>query len=387
MKSEAMKILYYEDKESGHKHYKDDTIEDHYDHADNVSGNNKDIENHYENHFENDDSAILNIPNLNQSHHESAPNSMKNASSNRAASKSKFSHMNLKEQIMNETDFKRKPLMILFSSWVFSKEKMLVHAVLRRNWKSWASIKPAVLTRDHIVRNDCRRQGWMVRGLSDVDRACYGPPVLSSMFTDLFKNNDAYFYGYSNADIVYGDGLEETLKFIFYHFSPWKTKPILIVGRRYNVNFVKYKNESWRTPADIARMAKYGQLVIRSTDYFFTNKHFPWGKAPGVSIGRPYVVRAIIAWALRSGFHVIDATRTIESVHMTTQDGVYASWHTKGVTCNQRILAALKWSIPTYIGHCECARMETFRDEEGSIQIRRRPPSKKICSRTYKNSK
>lgn len=309
---------------------------------------------------------------------------MQSKDSNKADDKkvgNRFQTLDLGAMVMNESDFMEKPLMVLFSSWIHSVEKYRVHSILRQNWKSWTSIKPMVFTKDPKVRAECRKNGWLTRGISVVDRTCLGPPVLSAMFTDLYKTHDAYFYGYSNADIAFGDGLRETMEFLFYHFVPWKSKPILVVGRRYNVNFMKYQNESWNTPSDVKKMVKHGKLVIRSTDYFFTNKVFPWGQAPKVSIGRPFVVRAIIGWAIRRGYIVIDATRTIEAVHLTTHDGVFASWHVKGVRCNQHVLAAAHWTIPTGLGHCECAKLETFRGNNGKIQMRHRPRSKTICAR------
>ncbi|XP_045164919.2 uncharacterized protein LOC123528912 [Mercenaria mercenaria] len=295
--------------------------------------------------------------------------------------RNRFQTIDLKRLILNETDFTTKPLMVLFSSWVSSSEKAKVHSILRRLWNAWPSIKPVVLTKDSVVQKECRNAGWGVQTVTDSDSRCYGPPVLSTMFTDVFKRHDAYFYGYSNADIIFGDGLEKTMSFLYNYFSPWKTKPVLVVGRRHNVNFVKYANFTLNTPHDVDQLTKMGTLVIRSTDYFFTNRHFPWGKAPKVTIGRPFVVRAIIGWALQRGYYVIDATNTIQSVHLTTQDGVFASWHKKGVMCNQRVLGALRWSIPVSIGHCECARLETFKGKNNTIKLRHRPPNRKLCGR------
>lgn len=295
--------------------------------------------------------------------------------------RNRFATIALHRFIKNDTNFTTKPLMILFSSWVTDHEKANVHAVLRRLWNSWSSIKPVVLTKDQVVQQECKKAGWDFQTVTNSDSRCYGPPVLTSMFTDVLKSHDAYFYGYSNADIIFGDGLEKTMKFLYYNFSPWKSKPILVVGRRHNVDFIQYKNFTLETPEDVKQLTKYGKLVIRSTDYFFTNRHFPWGQAPKVTIGRPYVVRAIIGWALQKGYYVIDATNTIESVHLTTEDGVFASWHKKGVMCNERVLAALRWSVPTSYGHCECARLETFHGKNNTIKMRHRPSNKKYCGR------
>lgn len=292
-----------------------------------------------------------------------------------------YASINLDKIISEETDFTKKPLMMLFSSWVSSPEKARVQGVVRRLWNAFSSVKPVVLTTDEQVQKECTLAGWHAQNVSSVDAGCHGPPVLAKMFTDVVKKHQAYFYGFSNADIIFGDGLEKTVKFLYYHFNHWKTKPVLVVGRRHNVDFIKHANFTLDRPADVKRMAEEGTLVMRSTDYFFSNKLFPWIRAPQVSIGRPFVVRAIIGWALQRGFDVIDATKTIESVHLTTEDGIFASWHKNGTMCNQRVLLAQRWKIPLPYGHCECARLETYKGVNGTIQMRHRPMSRRICGR------
>lgn len=301
--------------------------------------------------------------------------------------KRKLAVLDLKRFKLNDTDFSTKPLMVLFTSWEYSQEKEHVHETLRKTWSFWPSLfKPLVMTRDKLVQQQAKEAGWLFQTVTEVDKMCHGPPILSTMFKDVIKKHDAFFYGYSNSDIIFGDGLEKTMKYLYYYFSTWKTRPVLIVGRRYNIDFVKHSNTSLDSPKDVSAITKTGKLVIRSTDYFFSNRHFPWGMAPKVTIGKVWVVRAIIGWALKKGYAVIDATRTIEAVHLTTQDGVFASWHKDGAMCNERVLASLHWTIPTSIGHCECARLETFHAANGEIRIRHRPPSRLICSKQTKPS-
>jgi hypothetical protein len=308
-------------------------------------------------------------------------NQSKIKSSKKHARRNLYATINLEKIISDETNFTKKPLMVLFSSWVSSPEKAKVQGVVKRLWNSWSSIKPAVVTTDTQVQNECTLAGWGSQNVTSVDPGCHGPPVLAKMFTDVSKAHDAYFYGFSNADIIFGDGLEKTMKFLYYHYSPWKTKPVLVVGRRHNVDFIEHANFTLDTPTDVGKMAEKGTLVVRSTDYFFSNELFPWARAPKVSIGRPYVVRAIIGWALQRRFDVIDATKTIESVHLTTQDGVFASWHKKGTMCNERVMAKLRWNIPLSFGHCECARLETFKGVNKTIEMRHRPMSRRFCGR------
>ena len=277
-----------------------------------------------------------------------------------------------------DTDFTSAPLMLLFSSWSHSRDKAPVHAAVFRLWSAWPHITNAVVTTDPVVKRHAKRAGWHVEPITHVHRDCHGPPVLAPMFTQIMFKYDAHYYGFSNSDILFGNGLEETLNFLYEH-DAWRTKPLLIVGRRYNVDFLNSTNVNLETPKDVEELTERGTLVLRSTDYFFTNRHFPWNKVPEVSIGRPYVVRAIIGFALKRKIAVIEATKTIEAVHLTTKDGIFASWHKTGVKCNEKIMASIHWSVPTKIGHCECALLETFK-EHGEMKVRHRKANKQICS-------
>lgn len=291
-----------------------------------------------------------------------------------------FESLEIPDNSTNITDFSEKPLMVLFTSWEYSEEKEPVHEMLRKAWMFWPSVFSAVvMTKDRLVQQQAKAAGWRYQTVTEVNKDCQGPPVLPTMFRDVMKKHDAFFYGYSNADIIFGDGLEKTMKHLYYNLPIWKTQPVLVVGRRYNVKFKKEWRSTVTEPENISAITKNGTLVIRSTDYFFSNRHFPWGSAPKVSIGKVWVVRAIIGWALKKGYFVLDATRTIQAVHLTTDDGVFASWHKKGAMCNERVLS--HWSVPLYIGHCECTKLETFFNRKGDIRIRSRAPNKLICTR------
>lgn len=270
-------------------------------------------------------------------------------------------------------------LIVLFSSWAFSQEKSKVHETLLRLWSSWLvpSVQPLVLTNDAKVRHLALTSNWSVLPVTKSIPMCKGPPVLRNLFIDTQKEFDAQFYGYANADIIFGDGLVQTLKFLRNNYR-WTKKPLLVVGRRYNYDF-KHSHVRINDSSNVRSLLKQGQLVRRSTDFFFTNKLFPWKVIPAVSIGRPFVVRAVIGYAIKRHYDIIDATRTIESVHLTTADGILASWHKPGVNCNKHLLLKEHHKLPLDYGHCECAKLETVRDKKGHIHLRSRKPSRTIC--------
>ena len=270
-------------------------------------------------------------------------------------------------------------LLLLFTSWAYSAEKLKVHETLLKLWSSWSfsSVRPLIMTNDDKAREMALASNWSALPITKKILACRGPPVLLNMFVDTMVKFDAFFYGYANADIVFGNGLVQTLKYLR-RINHWEEKPLLVVGRRYNFDFSQ-SHIHLHNSTQVKGMLKNGRLVIRSTDYFFTNKAFPWKHIPMVSIGRPFVVRAVIAYAIKHHIDIIDATRTIESVHLTTEDGIYASWYKPGKNCNKNLLVKQRQRLPLGVGHCECARLETVRDKKGFLRLRSRRPSRTLC--------
>ena len=280
---------------------------------------------------------------------------------------------------LQENSYWNKTLIILFTSWGYSKEKLDVHKTLLRLWASWSysSVQPVVLTNDVNISRMAVAANWSVLPVTKRMSMCKGPPVLRNLFFDTMEKYDALFYGFANADIIFGNGLVQTLKFLRNKYK-WSNTPVLIVGRRYNYDF-KSSHANLTGPSQVRRLMKQGKLVIRSTDYFFTNTNFPWKQIPMVTIGRPFVVRAVIGFAIKHHYDIIDATRTIESVHLTTADGIYASWNKPGVNCNKHLLIKGHHKLPLGAGHCECAKLETVYNKMGHILLRSRPPSRTIC--------
>ena len=272
-----------------------------------------------------------------------------------------------------------KTLIVLFTSWGYSEEKLSVHKTLLKLWASWSysSVQPLVLTNDVNVSRMAVAANWGVLPVTKRLSSCKGPPILRNLFFDTMEKYDALFYGYANADIIFGNGLVQTLKFLRNKYI-WSKTPLLIVGRRYNYDFL-HTRDNITNPNQMHALMRRGKLVIRSTDYFFTNVNFPWNKVPMVSIGRPFVVRAVIGFAIKNHYTIIDATRTIESVHLTTADGIFASWNKPGVNCNKHLLIKGHHKLPLGAGHCECAKMETVHDKNGHIRLRSRPPSRHLC--------
>jgi hypothetical protein len=62
-------------------------------------------------------------------------------------------------------------------------------------------------------------------------------------------------------------------------------KPVMIVGRRTNLDIEKVKVESWE---DVVRKSYYLGARFRydALDYFIVNRNFPWDEIPKFVIGR-----------------------------------------------------------------------------------------------------
>ena len=270
-------------------------------------------------------------------------------------------------------------LLLLFTSWSYSSEKVKVHEALLNIWSSWSFsiVRPLIMTEDEKARDMALASNWSVLPTSKKNRACRGPPMLPRMFLDTMVKFDAFFYGYSNADIVFGNGLVQTLNYL-QRTNRWEEKPLLVVGRRSNFDFL-HSNIHLHNSSQVNGMLKNGSLVIRSSDYYFTNKAFPWKHIPMVSIGRIYIVRTVIGYAIKHHIDIIEATQTIEAVHLTTEDGNKAAYNKPGLNCNRNLLIKQRQRLPLRVGHCECARLETVRDKKGFMLLRPRRPSRTLC--------
>ena len=72
--------------------------------------------------------------------------------------------------------------------------------------------------------------GWDVMLVPSCNRCNY--PVLKAMFNVTMETFESTFYGYSNADILYGEDLLQSLKFLSRQDIPPQSG--LIIGRRWN---------------------------------------------------------------------------------------------------------------------------------------------------------
>jgi hypothetical protein len=168
----------------------------------------------------------------------------------------------------------------------------------------------------------------------------HGTPLIKGMYNHIestFRTPEttAFFYGYSNADILYSQTLIDTLLVIHRDIVLGRIKPrVLIVGQRINRPVTegedKITSKHELTPL-VLRLAKTGKLFqTNAQDFFFITKGtFDWGKIPDFVIGRHAYDNWLVDYSVHhADIDVIDVTRTVHAVHQTGKDGDFA-WMSK----------------------------------------------------------
>ena len=123
---------------------------------------------------------------------------------------------------------------------------------------------------------------------------------------------------YSNADIVFDVDLMDTVTTVDNYVKEryLMNKPVMIVGRRTDLDIEKVKVESWE---DVVRKSYNLGTRFRhdALDYFIANRNFPWDDIPKFVIGRVGYDNWIVAFSRLNNFTVVDASNSIIAVHQT----------------------------------------------------------------------
>lgn len=174
-----------------------------------------------------------------------------------------------------------------------------------------------------------------------------GMPILSSMFDYVQKQaqlkqekcstKNIEFYMYFNGDILFDENLPLTIQSIqnlLNEDHAMAQKGILVVGKRTNFHFspdVQMKMSNGHKIQTLALQS--GKLFQNNAQDYFICTYMPhfWRNIPDFVIGR----LAYDNWLVDQAWHdkgkiLIDATKTILAVHLTTKDGNLAG-HAKGV--------------------------------------------------------
>lgn len=209
-------------------------------------------------------------------------------------------------------------LFTIFTTWNPESDKYLCRNNTIRNWNSLGpDVVRVLFTNDSFLSKQIEMLGW--KSLPIRKTGTTGVPVLRTMYEDVMRVEESYFYGYANGDILFTDDIIKTLQAIL-KTTISQYNDIFIMGQRTDVCFVT-RNEGKNQ--NLLRMAAKTRGTIRSPykiDYFIVKKGYPLYDFPDVVIGRPYVDSYAIAHALNFG-HLIDITNSSIAIHQVTKSG------------------------------------------------------------------
>ncbi|CAC5381575.1 unnamed protein product [Mytilus coruscus] len=272
-----------------------------------------------------------------------------------------------KEEVMGHITF------TVFTSFDYIESKFIANQNALKNWKAIKGVKNFVLfTNCSRARKLGKSMNFVV--LPVMDSAIGGVPVLKSMYLKVLALYPTSYIMFSNADIMYEIDLMETVRFVnsFVQDEGLARKPVLIVGKRTNLDIDSGKNESWKSL--ITKTATLGTIFnADALDYFIFDRKFPWKAFPKFVIGRVGYDNWIVAFSRYKNFTVVDATGSILAVHQTINGANFEGFSHNHFSYNRDLIAE---SLPSYQyalwGRTECCFLETGYDSCGQLYVKNR---------------
>lgn len=272
-----------------------------------------------------------------------------------------------------ETVQKLQPLLTIFTTFKNMPDRISIHTNTIKNWALFLPyIQPVLLISESSPLNNIAKQyGWKVLNISETNE--FGTPRLKNMYEDVMNatHHNSLFYGFCNGDILFDEGLLDTLMAVQFYL-PLLTTPMM-VGRRTNVNMsIVHKPDDLCQWEDVRQTE--GQLFIDDAeDYFIiANAHeFIWDKLENVVIGRVGYDNYLVAMALRYNVSVVDVTETVKAVHQTGADGDFAGQTNVDSQYNIDLIGPFDYDP----GRTTHAQYLTINEEGQGIQIYKRPPA------------
>ena len=260
------------------------------------------------------------------------------------------------------------PLLTLFTTWNRVMERSIVYD---NTLRVWGSLRPHVQLILFTERNYSLaiNNGWHISRFSETE--CGGVPSLRGMFLDAMNKYESAFYGFANGDILFNEGIVDTL-------STLRKKPLfkrkdrfLLIGKRIDLLLDRFKINSVSSYKQVNDLALKGTMGNGfSEDYFITTKTFPWDEVPEVVVGRTtfdnflvFYARAILNTTL------IDTSSSIFALHQKTTD------RKKNYNlCNADILRKHRQLKASSLrrGNMECAPYESRYNGRGQVVFYRR---------------
>jgi hypothetical protein len=218
------------------------------------------------------------------------------------------------------------------------------------------------------------------------------------------------FIGFSNGDILFDQGISQTLEDLLKWDVNITRKQLLLTGRRRNVVLSRILS-----PVCLSCLTKLGGeaslFIVHAEDYFIISEAgFPWDKCPSHVIGDVFydnwLVGAAIKWP---NITVIDGSLTINAIHQSSTDGNFSGHAGKRINANltprkdhHYINRGTTLHIPmktwsqnkTCPAHLKCIPVDTgilsgyaqhTHKNKGPIPRKRIEPKQKIAPKTHKH--
>ncbi|XP_033754626.1 uncharacterized protein LOC117337647 [Pecten maximus] len=274
------------------------------------------------------------------------------------------------KNIRNSISDKPEVLLTLFTSWPTKAEKYMCHNNTIRNWQQLKPlIQPILFTNEALLTEEANEKGWTVL---PVRKAGRGVPILKYMYKDAMERYNSTFYAFSNGDILYSHSLIDTLKALLNSSQIPRDKPIMVVGRRTNVQDVT-SAEAVSGKSVYKTANKRGKVfTVWAEDYFITSANYPWKDIPEVVIGRRAYDNWLVSNARKQKHVTVDATNTLVALHQTTKAGNQEGFKADNPEYNHNLLRRMYHQLHYGAGLTSCADYYTKYHSNGRIQIVKR---------------
>lgn len=279
--------------------------------------------------------------------------------------------------LMNNTAHESLYDFIIFTSFMKDHKRCVVHNNTKHNWPQLGKrVKAVLFTNDRELADEFLLAGWDV--FPELNVSSYGTPVLRFMFLHVANTYRAPIIGFANADILFTDGLTDTLNTIAQHQSD-KTLHFMATGRRTNIkNLTEKHAESF----DSLKNASRRGVLYRADaeDYFFTDNNYPWTRVPDVVIGRVAYDNFLLLHARMLNCTTFDLSQTVLAVHQIVDNGhLEKSKRTPEFHYNNAIIKKRFSGVNYYAGMTNCLSRITVR-RKGRISIEKRNKVSNYCS-------
>ena len=233
-------------------------------------------------------------------------------------------------------------LLTIFTTFKDDPERSNIHYNVLRNWAEFRPHIKAILfstnTNPHLT-SLATKLGWLV--VDSPRTSKHGVPYLREMYTAAQNLSHSVFYGYSNGDLLFDQGLCDTMAAVYRHLP--ELHRTMVIGQR--TNFLIGSRTLFKA-SEVKWIAKNKGDLFRldAEDYFFiAHNSFPWSSMPDLVIGRPAYDNYMVGHAIQQKISVIDATQTLTALHQTGRDGNFAGHKNSDAGVNSRAIGRFNY--------------------------------------------